>query len=284
MNHTMTLNDGVAIPLVGFGTFQIKPGEETEKSVLFALENGCRHIDTAAAYFNEADVGKAVRECGIARDEIFVTSKLWLQDYGYEAAKKGIDASLAKLGLDYMDLYLIHQPYGDVPGAWRAMEEAKAAGKIRSIGVSNMTPKIWASFVPQFATPPSVNQVEFNPYYQQKEIRSVMAPLGTTTEAWAPLGQGKSDLLTNPVITAIAERHDKNAGQVVLRFEVQENVIVFPKSTKPERIKSNMEIFDFELTEDEMSAIRALDTGRGMHDPDKPGVAEWLLSNYKIHD
>ena len=282
--QTITLNDGVAIPQVGFGTFQIPAGEETERAVAFALSCGCRHIDTAAAYFNEADVGKAVRASGVKREEVFVTSKLWLQDYGYEAAKKGIDASLAKLGVGYIDLYLVHQPYGDVPGAWKAMEEAKAAGKIRSIGVSNMTVKIWNSFVPKFATPPSVNQVEFNPYYQQKEIRSVMAPLGTTTEAWAPLGQGKSDLLTNPVITAIAGRHGKNAGQVVLRFEVQENVIVFPKSTKPERIKSNLDIFDFALTDDEMAAIRALDTGRGRHDPDKPGVAEWLLANYKIHD
>lgn len=166
--QTVALNDGVAIPQIGFGTFQIPAGAETEKAVAFALSCGCRHIDTAAAYFNEADVGRAVRASGIKRDEVFVTSKLWLQDYGYEAAKKGIETSLVKLGLDYIDLYLIHQPYGDVPGAWKAMEEAKAVGKIRSIGVSNMTPKIWQNLVPQFDTPPSVNQIEYNPYQQQK--------------------------------------------------------------------------------------------------------------------
>ena len=282
--QTITLNDGVAIPQVGFGTFQIPAGEETERAVAFALSCGCRHIDTAAAYFNEADVGKAVRASGVKREEVFVTSKLWLQDYGYEAAKKGIDASLAKLGLGYIDLYLVHQPYGDVTGAWKAMEEAKAAGKIRSIGVSNMTVKIWNSFVPKFATPPSVNQIEYHPYQQQRPVRALMEEKGCRLEAWAPLGQGNSKLMSEPLFLDLAAKYKKNAGQVILRFEVQDGAIVFPKSTKAERIKSNLDIFDFALTDDEMAAIRALDTGRGRHDPDKPGVAEWLLANYKIHD
>ena len=280
--QTVALNDGVAIPQIGFGTFQIPAGAETEKAVAFALSCGCRHIDTAAAYFNEADVGRAVRASGIKRDEVFVTSKLWLQDYGYEAAKKGIETSLVKLGLDYIDLYLIHQPYGDVPGAWKAMEEAKAVGKIRSIGVSNMTPKIWNEFVPQFDSLPSVNQVEYNPLCQQKPLRELLAKSNVALESWGPLGQGNPELLSSPVIADIASAHGKQPGQVILRFEVQENVIVFPKSTKPERIKSNMDIFDFSLTDEEMDRIRAMDTGKGRWNPEDPGVAD-ILRNYDVH-
>ena len=281
--RTVTLNDGVKIPVYGFGTYQIPADGSTYRAVREALDLGIRHIDTAVAYFNEHEVGQAMRESGIPREEIFLTSKLWLQDYGYEAAKKGIETSLRKLGLDYMDLYLIHQPYGDVPGAWKAMEEAKAEGKIRSIGVSNMTPKIWKRFVPQFATTPSVNQVEFNPYYQQKEIRGIMAKAGVQLEAWGPLGQGNAEMLADPVIREIADAHGKNAGQVILRFEVQEGAIVFPKSVKPERIRSNMEIFDFALSEEEMDQMRALDTGKGCHNPDAPGVAEMLIRAFDVH-
>lgn len=196
--ETFTLNDGVVIPSVGFGVFMIPVGDETYNAVGTALSLGYRHIDTAAAYFNEADVGRAIRDSGIPREEIFVTSKLWLQDYGYEPAKKGIETSLKNLGLGYIDLYLIHQPYGDVPGAWKAMEEAKKEGKIRSIGVSNMTLKIWNSFVPQFDTMPSVNQVECNPLYQQKEIRKLMAEHDVRLEAWYPLGHGDNPSLKAP--------------------------------------------------------------------------------------
>lgn len=281
--QTVTLNDGVEIPVYGFGTYQIPADGSTYRAVREALDLGIRHIDTAVAYFNEQEVGQAMRESGIPREEIFLTSKLWLQDYGYEAAKKGIETSLRKLGLDYMDLYLIHQPYGDVPGAWKAMEEAKAEGKIRSIGVSNMTPKIWNSFVPQFDTMPSVNQVEFNPYYQQKEIRKIMAEAGVQLEGWGPLGQGNAEMLADPVIREIADAHGKNAGQVILRFEVQEGAIVFPKSVKPERIRNNMEIFDFALSEEEMDQMRALDTGKGCHNPDAPGVAEMLIHAFDVH-
>ncbi len=280
---TVTLNDGVEIPVFGFGTYQIPADGSTYKAVSEALALGIRHIDTAVAYFNEQEVGRAIRESGIAREDIFLTSKLWLQDYGYEAAKKGIETSLRKLGLDYMDLYLIHQPYGDVPSAWKAMEEAKAAGKIRSIGVSNMTPAIWNSFVPKFDTMPSVNQVEFNPYYQQKEIRKIMAESNVQLEGWGPLGQGNKEMIANPVITKIAEKHGKDNGQIILRFELQEGAIIFPKSTNPARIKSNMEIFDFVLTDEEMDEIRALDTGKGCHNPDAPGVAEMLISAFDVH-
>lgn len=281
---SITLNDGNKIPAVGFGVFLIPADGPTYDAVLTALKAGYRHIDTAAAYFNEADVGRAVRDSGIPREEIFITSKLWLQDYGYEAAKKGLEISLEKLGLDYVDLYLLHQPYGDVAGAWKALEEAKAAGKIRSIGVSNMTPRIWKEFVPQFETIPAVNQVECHPFFQQRELRELLAGDDVKIEAYQPLGHGDASLLSHPAITRLAEKYGKNAGQVILRFEVQDGLIVLPKSTNPERIAGNLDIFDFALTEDEMDALRALDTGKGHHDPEAPGVAEMLLQNYKIHD
>ena len=280
----ITLNDGNKIPAVGFGVFLIPADGPTYDAVLTALKAGYRHIDPAAAYFNEADVGRAVRESGIPREEIFITSKLWLQDYGYEAAKKGLETSLEKLGMDYVDLYLLHQPYGDVAGAWKALEEAKAAGKIRSIGVSNMTPRIWKEFVPQFETVPAVNQVECHPFFQQRELRELLAGDDVKIEAYQPLGHGDASLLSHPAITKLAEKYGKNAGQVILRFEVQDGLIVLPKSTNPERIAGNLDIFDFALTEDEMDALRALDTGKGHHDPEAPGVAEMLLQNYKIHD
>lgn len=281
---SITLNDGNKIPVVGFGVFLIPADGPTYDAVLTALKAGYRHIDTAAAYFNEADVGRAVRDSGVPREEIFITSKLWLQDYGYEAAKKGLETSLEKLGMDYVDLYLLHQPYGDVAGAWKALEEARAAGKIRSIGVSNMTPKIWKEFVPQFETVPAVNQVECHPFFQQRELRELLAGDDVKIEAYQPLGHGDASLLSHPAITKLAEKYGKNAGQVILRFEVQDGLIVLPKSTHPERIAGNLDIFDFALTEDEMDALRALDTGKGHHDPEAPGVAEMLLQNYKIHD
>ena len=183
-----------------------------------------------------------------------------------------------------MDLYLIHQPYGDVLGAWKALEDAKKAGKIKSIGVSNMTPKIYQNFVPQFESLPAVNQVECNPLFQQKELREVMAKDDVKIEAWYPLGHGDAKLLKNEKISALATKYGKNVGQIILRFEVQEGFITLPKSTNPTRIATNIEIFDFELTEDEMNQIRAMDTGKGSHDPEAPGVGEYLLANYKVHD
>ena len=283
MTATISLNDGNEIPVIGFGTFQIPNDGSTYRAGTDALKVGYRHIDTAVAYFNEAEVGRAIKDSGIPRDQLWVTSKLWLQDFGFETATKAIETSLTKLGLDYMDLYLIHQPYGDVPGAWRAMEAAKQAGKIRSIGVSNMTPKIWQSFVPQFATKPSVNQVEFNPYFQQRPLRELLAADDVKLEAWAPLGQGNQSLLNEPVITKLAEKYGKDAGQIILRFENQSGIIVFPKSVHPARIKSNLEIFDFELTATEMTAIEQLDTDHGQHNPDAAGVQDLLLSAFDVH-
>lgn len=283
MVESVTLNDGNQIPAIGFGTFQIPNDGTTKKAVSEALAAGYRHIDTAAAYFNETEVGKAIKQSGINRDKIWVTSKLWLQDYGYQAAQKGIDTSLRKLGLDYLDLYLLHQPYGDVPGAWRALEEAKQAGKIRSIGVSNMTPKLWSKFIPQFATVPAVNQVEFNPYFQQHELRKLLAENNVKLEAWAPLGQGNQSLFQEPIIQALAKKYQKDVGQIILRFENQEGIIVFPKSTHLNRIQSNLNIFDFELTDEEVKQLRSLDKNEGMHDPDAPGVADQLLSAFDVH-
>lgn len=277
------LNDGIVIPSIGFGVFMIEPNGPTYEAVREAIRVGYRHIDTAAAYFNESDVGRAIRESGLPREDFFVTSKLWLQDYGYEGAKSGIDASLLKLGLDYMDLYLLHQPYGDLVGAWRALEEAKQAGKIRSIGVSNMTPTLWKRWIPQFESVPSVNQVEFNPLFQQKALRELIAPQNVLLEAWYPLGHGAKELLECPAITVLAAKYGKNPGQIILRFEIQEGVVVLPKSSNPERMASNLDVFDFEFTPEEMTSLRALDTGKGSHDPDAPGVGERLLNAFDVH-
>ena len=277
------LNDGNEIPAIGFGTFLIPADGTTYETVKKALDFGIRHIDTATAYFNEQEVGRAVKDSKVDREDVWITSKMWLQDYAYEDAKKAIDTSLEKLQTDYMDLYLLHQPYGKVDEAWKALEEAKDEGKIKSIGVSNMTPKLWMKWVPDFDTIPSVNQVEFNPYIQQKELREILDKDDIKIQAWGPLGRGNNSLLTDDVIVALAEKYEKDAGQIILRFENQEGIIVFPKSTKDERIKSNMDIFDFELTEDEISQIRALDTGRGSHDPDAPGVGEMLMNAFDVH-
>lgn len=280
---TIHLNDGHDIPAIGFGTFQIPSDGSTKQAVAAALQAGYRHIDTAVAYFNEGEVGQAIAASDVPRDQIWVTSKLWLQDYGYEAAKRAIDTSLTKLGLDYLDLYLIHQPYGDVPGAWRAMTAAQQAGKIKSIGVSNMTPKIWQQFVPDFDVKPAINQVEFNPLFQQAPLRQLMAADDVKLEAWGPLGQGDQGLLQNSVITRLAAKYGKDVGQIILRFENQLGVIVLPKSVHAARIKSNLDIFDFTLTADEMAAMTALDTGKGHHDPDAPGVQDLLLGAFDVH-
>ncbi|WP_407414229.1 aldo/keto reductase [Methanobrevibacter sp.] len=279
----MKLNDGLEIPSIGFGTFMIPADGTTYETVKTAIDLGIRHIDTATAYFNEQEVGQAVKDSAVEREDIWITSKLWLQDYEYEDAKKAIDLSLEKLGTDYMDLYLLHQPYGKVDEAWRALEEAREEGKILSIGVSNMTPKLWNKWVPDFDSIPSVNQVEFNPYIQQKELKEILNPLDVKIQAWGPLGRGNADLLNNPVILELAEKYGKNAGQIILRFENQEGIIVFPKSLNPERIKSNMEIFDFKLTDSEIDKLHALDTGKGSHDPDAPGIGEMLMNAFDVH-
>ena len=280
---TMKLNNGKTIPSVGFGVFLVENNGPCEQAVTNALQAGYRLIDTAAAYFNETDVGKAVKKSGIPREEIYITSKLWLQDYGYEAAKKGIDASLQKLGLDYMDLYLLHQPYGDTAGAWKALEEAVRAGKIKSIGVSNHTVKLLSKLIPQMEILPAVNQMECNPFFQQKELRKYMDQFGIRLEAWYPLGHADKALLTDPRLVKIAEKYGKTVAQVILRWHLQEGIVAIPKATSMEHIKENLDLYSFMLTDYEMAEIRSMDKGVGSHDPEDMGNAD-RLGALKVHD
>ena len=280
---SITLNDGNKIPAVGFGVFLIPADGPTYDAVLTALKAGYRHIDTAAAYFNEADVGRAVRDSGVPREEIFITSKLWLQDYGYKAAKKGLETSLEKLGMDYVDLYLLHQPYGDVAGAWKALEEARAAGKIRSIGVSNMTPRIWKEFVPQFETVPAVNQVERHPFFQQENALALMKEYGVQPEAWGPFAEGNHGIFTHPVLTKIGEKYGKSAAQVALRWNVQRGVIVIPKSVHKERMEQNIDIWDFRLSDADMAEIAKLDIGHSEIIDHRCFCTARQLNSVKIH-
>lgn len=281
MQQMIKLNDGYEIPAVGFGAM-IAP-QETYQAVLDALNMGYRHIDTAVGYFNEVEVGQAIKDSGIPRDEIFVTSKLWIQDFGVDAAQKGLETSLKKLGLDYLDLYLLHQPFGDVVGAWHGLEQAQKAGKVKSIGVSNMTPNIWKKFRPAFNVIPAINQVEFNPLFQQRELRALLQKDNVHLEAWYPLGHGNKTLLANEQLSAIAKKYQKNVGQIIIRFEFQEGVITLPKSTHTERIKTNLDIFDFQLSDAEMTQIRSLDTGHGTYDPESPESEAFLRANIDVH-
>ena len=283
----VTLNNGLKMPMVGFGVFRVPDKKECEESVYQAIKSGYRLIDTAAAYYNEDAVGAAVKRAiadGLCtREDLFITSKLWLQDYGYENAKKGIETSMKLLGVDYIDLYLLHQPYGDYLGAWKALEEAYQAGKIKSIGISNITVNLWNKFKDGMTVMPAVNQVEFNPFVQQKELRKVMAENNIRLEAWYPLGHGNKDLLENETIVSLAKKYHKNAGQIILRWIYQEGVISLPKSTNEERMKGNIDIFDFELTDEEMKAMQALDTNKSSHNPEDP-ANETRLMGLKIHD
>lgn len=283
MDASFVLNDGVEIPAIGFGTYTIPADGSTYRAVRAALDAGYRHIDTAAAYFNEREVGEAVRDSGIPREEVFIATKLWLQDHGREAAKDGLDACLRRLGSGYIDLFLIHQPYGDVPGAWKALEDAKRGGLVRSIGVSNMTPSIWNRFVPGFDTPPSVNQVEFNPYCQQRILAEEMRGYGTRIEAWAPLARARGALLEDPTVLGIAEAAGRTPAQVVLAYEVGEGAVVLPRSVNGARMRENLGFRDVRLSDADRAALRSLDRGRGTHDPDAPGVAEFLLNAFDVH-
>ena len=288
MNY-VTLNTGAKIPQEGFGVFQVLDKEECKRSVLDAIRAGYRLIDTAASYTNEDAVGAAVREAideGLCkREEIFVTSKLWVQDMDYEAAKKGIDASVEKLGLGYIDLYLLHQAMRDYFGAWRAMEEAYEAGKVRNIGVSNFYPNILTNFCETVRIKPAVNQIELHPYFAQEDALETMKYYGVIPEAWASLGGGRYKPFEDEMLIGIAKAHGKSVGQVVLRWNVQRGVVVIPKSTHKERIEENFDIWDFELSEDEMKKISSLDMGYGdtrtkHFDPDFVR----MCLNKKIHD
>lgn len=257
--ETVKLNNGIEMPLLGFGVFQITDIKEAEKAVLTALDAGYRLIDTASSYGNEEAVGRAITKSGITRSDIFVTTKLWVQDTGYEATKRAINESLKKLQLDYLDLYLIHQPYGDVYGSWRAMEEAYESGMIRAIGVSNFEPdRIW-DLALYNRVRPAVNQVEINPWMQQQDAVKFLQDKAIQPEAWAPFAEGKNQIFSNPLLQEIGLSHHKSVGQVILRWLIQRKIVVIPKSVHRERIVENSNIFDFTLTDQEMTKINRLD-------------------------
>lgn len=280
----ITLNNGVKMPLLGFGVFQVPEPAECEKAVSAALKAGYRLIDTAAAYFNEESVGCAVAKSGIKREELFITTKLWIQDAGYENAKKAFYTSLEKLGLTYLDLYLIHQPFNDYYGSWRAMEELYKEGKIRAIGVCNFYPDRLADLCVNAQVTPMVNQVECHPFFQQKEALETMHEFKVQPEAWGPFAEGKYGIFQNEVLNEIAKKYGKTAAQVILRWNVQRGVVVIPKSVKEERIKQNFDIWDFALSADDMQKIAALDTGKSeIINHFTAQTAKWL-NGYKIHD
>jgi 2,5-diketo-D-gluconate reductase A len=256
----VVLNNGIEMPILGFGVFQIADAEECERSVFDALQAGYRLIDTAASYENEEAVGKAIKRSGLTRDEIFVTTKLWVQDAGYESAKRAFERSLKRLQLDYLDLYLIHQPYGDVYGSWRAMEELNREGGIRAIGVSNFQPDRLMDLMVHNEVVPAVNQIETHPFNQQIETQKFLQENNVQIESWGPFAEGKNNIFDNELLRSIAEKHKKTVAQVILRWLTQRGVVVIPKSVRQERIIENFNVFDFELDAEDMAAIVTLDT------------------------
>ena len=259
--ETVKLNNGIEMPLEGFGVFQVPDPAVCEQAVLDAIATGYRLIDTAAAYMNEEAVGKAIAKCGVPREELFITTKLWVQDASYEGARAAIETSLRKLGLDYIDLYLIHQPMGDYIGAYRAMEEAYKAGKLRAIGVCNCYPQILTDICETVDVIPAVNQVELHPFFQQENALALMKEYGVQPEAWGPFAEGNHGIFTHPVLTKIGEKYGKSAAQVALRWNVQRGVIVIPKSVHKERMEQNIDIWDFQLSDADMAEIAKLDIG-----------------------
>jgi len=273
----VTLNNGVKMPILGFGVYQMTDLQECERSVRDALEIGYRSIDTAAAYHNEEAVGKAIKQSGIPREELFITTKLWIQDAGYENAKKAFETSLKKLGLDYLDLYLIHQPFNDVYGSWRAMEELYNEGKIRAIGVSNLRPDRLMDFMLYNEVKPVINQIETHPYFQQIENQKFLQENNVQHQSWSPLGMGLLNVLEDQLLRSIAEKHNKSVAQVVLRWLTQRDIVVIPKSVHRNRIEENFNIFDFELTNEEMEAIKTLDRNvSGFKNHTDPEVVKWF--------
>ncbi|WP_327434491.1 aldo/keto reductase [Streptomyces sp. NBC_01236] len=275
--QNVTLNNGVEMPILGFGVFQI-PADETEQVVTKALATGYRLLDTAASYGNEEAVGRAIKNSGIPREELFVTTKLYVQDApGKENTKRAFEASLTKLGLDYLDLYLMHQPYGDVYGQWRAMEDLNRQGRAKAIGVANFYPDRLLDLIINNEVTPAVNQIETHPFFQRADYQDLMREQGVQLQAWGGFAEGKNDLFTNPVLSEIAQRHGKSVGQVVLRWAVQRGVASIPKSVRPERMAENLDVFDFALTDADIASITGLDTGASLffdhHDPE---IVKWL--------
>ena len=257
--QTTSLNNGVEMPLLGFGVYQIRDAEECERSVSEAIHTGYRLIDTAASYGNEEAVGKAIKSSGVAREDIFVTTKLWIQDAGYESAKQAFERSLQRLQLDYLDLYLIHQPFGDVHGAWRAMEELYRAGRTKAIGVSNFQPDRIMDLIVHNQVVPAVNQIETHPFCQQIETQEFLEANKVQIESWGPFAEGRNDMFQNELMLSIGAKYNKSVAQVILRWLIQRGVVAIPKSVHKERIVENFNIFDFELRPEDMNAIVTLD-------------------------
>lgn len=275
--QTVRLNNGVEMPILGFGVFQVPNPMECEESVSEALATGYRLIDTAASYLNENAVGNAIRKSGIPRNELFITTKLWLQDAGYEKTKMAFERSMDKLQVDYLDLYLIHQPYSDVHGSWRAMEELYEHGRVRAIGLSNFQPDRVMDIIAFNKICPAVNQIETHPFYQQHETQKFLQENDVQHESWGPFAEGKYDLFKNKVLSEIASHYNKSIAQVVLKWLTQRGIVAIPKSVRKERIKENFDIFDFSLTEEDMLIIQSLDQKvSAFFDHRDPAIIKWL--------
>lgn len=280
----VTLSNGVQMPLEGFGVFQVPEAAICEQAVSDAFSVGYRLIDTAAAYFNEEAVGAAIAKSGIPREELFITTKLWIQDAGYESARRAFETSVQKLGLDYLDLYLIHQPMNDYYGAWRAMEELYEAGKIRAIGVCNFYPDRLTDLCLNARIAPMVNQVELHPFFAQTRVVENMKSLHVQPEAWGPMAEGKHDIFTHPILTELGRKYGKTAAQVALRWNAQRGVVIIPKSTHKERMEENFNIWDFALSDEDMAAIAKLDLGRSEIIDHSAAETAQFLNSWKIYD
>ena len=284
MIPTVTLNNGLQMPILGFGVFQVPDLAECERSVLDAIETGYRLLDTASSYKNEEAVGHAIQKSGVPREELFVTTKLWVQDASYEGAKAAFQTSLDKLKLDYLDLYLIHQPFGDVYGAWRAMEELYKAGRIRAIGVSNFYPDRLMDFLVHNEIAPAVNQIETHPFHQQVEAQAFLQENNVQIEAWGPFAEGKNNLFQNETLHTLAGKYGKSVAQVVLRWLTQRGVVAIPKSVRKERMAENFNVFDFELSAEDMQTVASLDSKKSaFFDHRDPAMVKWI-GERKIHD
>ncbi len=275
----VVLNNGIAIPVLGFGVFQITDAAACEQSVIDAIETGYRLIDTAASYVNEAAVGRGIRRSGIAREELFVTTKLWIQKDGYAGTLAAAERSMKRLQLDYLDLYLIHQPFGDVYGEWRAMEDLYGEGKIRSIGVANFHPDRVMDLMIHNKVSPAVNQIEMNPFLQQTETQQFLQANRIQPEAWAPFAEGRNHIFENPTLRAVSARHRKSVAQVILRWLTQRGIVVLSKTVRKERMAENLNVLDFDLTAEDMAAIATLDTGTSsFFDHRDPEKVKWLAT------